>query len=70
MKPSPLLRYTVKINPQADSIYLIRTAVTAIGFNPGRSLDRSPSVGPAGIAAGRIRASVGGTHICKLKVKT
>jgi hypothetical protein len=29
MKPSPPLRYAVKINPQADSIYLIRTSSAA-----------------------------------------
>jgi hypothetical protein len=29
MKSSPLLRYAVKINPQADSIYLIRTSSVA-----------------------------------------
>jgi hypothetical protein len=28
MKPSPLLWYAVKINPQADSIYLICTSST------------------------------------------
>jgi hypothetical protein len=29
MKPSPLLRYAVKIKPRADSIYLIRTSSAA-----------------------------------------